>query len=282
MGTIILGEKSEARSSIRSSSGVPVLDETYNWLVRADSVTESRQTVLGTAGIPQVGITRSAGGIAVCRTCDAVRRTDQRLLWDVSATFSSEVDERQNVQSVSGNATEWIPIYETKFERMQEVVTKDAAGDEIANSAGQPFETGMMRSRFIPIWEFFQFEPETVSDETIIDRNETVNSAVFKGRAAKTLLCTVMSSVVGFFYGSRLRLTRYSLRYNSKKWTHKRLDVGTVYLDGGVHKPYLDSSFNVILGALNGSGGKQPIGTAPAEREFDMYTAVSFASFLRI
>jgi hypothetical protein len=200
----------------------------------------------------------------------------------VTANFSSEVDERQSVQAVSGDPTAWIPIYETKFERLQENTTKDINGDAIANSSGQPFENGILRSRFIPIWEFFQLEAETVTDEQVIARNEIVNSAVFKGRAVKTLLCTVLSSVIGYYYGARRRLTRYSLRYNEYTWRHKRLDVGTVYLDAGVHKPYLDDEGNVMLGGLDGAGVKVAPGTAPFILEFDMYEQDDFATFLRI
>jgi hypothetical protein len=282
MPNILRGEKNEAQSGIRSSGGVPILDETYNYLVQAESLTTSRLSVLGTAGIPQVGITITSGGAAVCRTVNAVRRADQRLLWDVTATFSSEVDERQSVQAVSGDPTLWVPIYETKFERLQEIATKDAAGTAIANSAGQPFENGIIRARFIPIWEFFQLEAASVTDEQVIDRNETVNDATFKGRATKTLLCTVLSSVVGFYYGARRRLTRYSLRYNVNTWTHKRLDVGTVYLDGGSHKAYLDDDGNVMLGGLDGTGAKVAIGSPPSTLEFDMYPTATFSSFLRI
>jgi hypothetical protein len=213
---------------------------------------------------------------------NAVRRADQRLLWDVTSTFSSEVDERQSVQSVGGDPTVWVPIYETKFERLQEIVTKDAAGDAVANSAGQPFADGLVRTRFIPVWEFFQIEAATVTDEQIIDRNETVNNATFKGRLEKTLLCTVISSVVGFYYGGRRRLTRYCLRYNVAKWTHKRLDVGTVFLDTGKHKPYLDAEGNVILGGLNGSGAKVAVGTEPNVLEVDIYTSATFTDFLRV
>jgi hypothetical protein len=281
LGTL-LGEQSDGQGGIRSSGGVPILDEVYRYLVRMADVTADRVDALNVSGVPKPGITRSAGGYGVCRTVEAIRRPEQRLLWDVTAVFSSEVDERQSVQSVTGTPTEWIPIYETKFERLQEVTTKDADGDAVANSAGQPFENGLMRSRFIPIWEFFQFEADTVSDEEIIDRNETVNETAFKGRLPKTLLLTVLSSVVGFYYGNRLRFTRYALRYNSAKWTQKRLDVGTVYLEGGTHKAYLDDDGNVMLGGLNGSGAKVSPGTPPAVLEFDMYEELAFADFLRV
>jgi hypothetical protein len=276
------GEQRQGRGSIRSQGGLPVLDETYHYLVKMADYTADRVDALSVAGVPQVGTTQSANGYAVCRTVDAVRRENQRLYWDVTATFSSEVDERQSQQTVSGNPTEWVPIYETKFERLQEVVTKDLSGARVANSAGQPFETGLIRARFIPIWEFYQFEPDTLTDEQVIERNEVVNSTEFKGRDQHTLLCTILSSVVGFYYGSRRRLTRYAIRYNKYTWKHFRLDVGTVYLEGGVHRAYLDDDGNVMLGGLNGSGGKVSPGAEPALRQFTMYPEVDFATFLRL
>jgi hypothetical protein len=282
MGAVVVGEKSEGKSSIRSSGGIPVLDETYTFLVLADSVSEDRINVLSASGLPQVGLSFSSYGSAVCKSVEAVRREDQRRYWDVTATFSSEVDESQGGQDQSEEPTEWVPVYETKFERIQEVVTKDYADTAIANSAGQPFETGLTRSRFIPVWEFYQFEAASITDEQVIERNEVVNSAAFKGRAAHTLLCTVMSSVIGYYYGRRLRLTQYALRYDEKNWKHKRLDVGTVYLDTGVQKAYLDDDGNVMLGGLDGSGDKVTVGDEPAVLEFEMYPEVAFSSFLRL
>lgn len=282
MAHTFLGEQRPAKSSIRSAGGVPVLDETYHHLVYADSTTADRLSILATVGVPIPGVTVSAGGFALCKAADAVRRADQVRYWDVVSEFSSEVDERQSSYNPRTNPLEWVPVYETKFERLQEIVTRDTSSVAVANSAGQPFENGIIRARFIPIWEFFQFEASSVTDETVIGRNEVVNSTTFKGRAAKTLLCTVMSSVIGYYYGAQRRLTRYSLRYNSLTWKHKRLDVGTVYLDGGVHKPYLDDEGNVILGGLNGSGAKVTPGNPPSILEFDLHDAVDFAGFLRI
>lgn len=289
MPNIVVGEKREGQASIRSAGGTPVLDETYHFLVKSDDKNNSRINILGTPGLPIVGVTVSAFGISVCKGKSAVRREDQPLYWDVTCEFSSEVSESQSSQNPRSDPEVWVPIYETKFERLQEVVTKDFSGTSIANSAGQPFENGLSISRFIPVWEFFQIESASVTDETIIDRNETVNTSTFKGRAAKTLLLTIMSSQIGFYYGQRRRLTRYSCKYNSRKWTHKRLDVGTVYLDpdgvgpcgAGGRSPYKDCEENVILGGLNGSGAKVAVGNPPAVLEFDMFDDIAF-SFLRI
>lgn len=286
MSTSIIGNSTKRDGScvIRSSGGMAILDETYEFIVQATAKDEPYVSVLATTGLPLVNVTVSPSGYGVCKSKTANRRVQNPFIWDVVCEFSSEVDERQSGQDPASDANSWIPVYETKFERLQETVTKDFSGVSIANSAGQPFEVGLTVGRFIPVWEFFQFESTSVTDETIIARNETVNSGTFKGRAAKTLLLTVMSSVVGFYYGSKRRLTQYSLKYNVNKWTHKRLDVGTVYLDGTDRKAYLSDDVDeptVILGPLNGSGSKVTGGNPPALLEFDMYPTSSF-SFLRL
>jgi hypothetical protein len=260
-----------------------VLAETYHFIIETDNPQTSRlEILLGTPNLPLPNATVSAFGFAVCKSSSGTRRADNTRIWDWTCEFSSEVDESQDQQDPRQDPVEAIPVYETKFERLQEVVTKDKDGDAIANSAGQPFQTGLTIGRYIPVWEFYQFEPATVTDETIIARNEVVNSVEFRGRAIKSLLLTVLSSKISWYYGARRRLTQYSIKYNEKLWTHKRLDVGTVYKSGSVYLPYTDSEGNVILGALDGSGAKQAVGTAPEVLEFDLYEPVDFHSFLRV
>jgi len=278
----LLGEKREGGCRLTNNNGTPVYEETWHFLIQADYWTQPKHEILiNTPGFPIPGLSVSAGGFALCKSTDATRRSENSAIWEANATFSSEVKEGQNNQDPTTNPVEWLPVYETKFERLQEVVTKDQAGDTIANSAGQPFEVGLTVTRFIPVWDFFQFEPSTVSDEDVIERNEVVNSASFRGRAPKSLLCVVNSSVIGFYYGQKRRLTNYSLKYNDRLWTHKRLDVGTQYLDSGDRKDYISDDGSIMLGALDGSGGKQAAGTEPAVLEFDIYATDSF-SFLRI
>lgn len=276
--------KRDGSVRLRSQKGVPILEETYSFLVVATSKSESYLSVIGTAGLPVVGLTLSPSGFGICQTKNATRRTDNPYYWDVTCEFSSNVDENTggNQNDPYTSPTAWIPVYETKFERLQEVATVDANGDPIANSAGQAFPDGITVTRKIPVWEFFQFEPATVSDQTIIDRSETVNNATFKGRAENTLFLTVLSSVIGFYYGTRLRLTQYQLKYNRKNWLHKRLDVGTVYFSGSALLPYADDDGNVIMGSLDGGGGKVTAGDPPAVLEFAQYPSLDFGTFLRI
>lgn len=268
--------------TIRSVGGLPVIDETYSWIVVVDAPNVPYSTVYSTPGLPTVGITQSPQGLGICRSKTAKRWTQNALYWTVTCEFSSAVDERSNVQNPAVDPVTWVPVYETKFERLQEIVTKDKSGKAIANSAGRPYSTGLTVGRYIPVWEFYQIEAP-VSDETILDRMETVNEFAFKGRAAKTLLCIVLSSVVGFYYGQKRRLTQYSLKYNKTKWTHKRLDTGTTYISGTDEKPYTDDFGNIINGGLDGTtGAKVAFGEPPGVREFDIYTPSNFNTFLRV
>jgi hypothetical protein len=281
MANVIMGERREGDIRIRSSSGIPQIDETYVFLVKSDNKNNSRLNISQTPGLPIVGVTVSSFGLTVCKTKNAVRDPNNPLYWEVTCEFSSVVEEGQSSQDPQTNPTAWVPVYETKFERSQKVVVRDFAGAAVVNSAGQAFDNGLTISRFLPVWDFFQFEPATVTDEEIIERNEVVNSTAFRGRAIKTLLCTVTSSKIGFYYGVPLRLTQYSLKYDPLTWIHRRLDIGSQFLDGGVLKDYLSADGSVIRGGLNGTGGKVSAGSPAAIRSFDMYASKDFNTFLR-
>ena len=287
MGTLEGLGRAVGNVRLRSTNGVPVLEETYAFTVIAAAANESYASLLNTPGLPIVGQTVSTLGLTVCNSLNGTRNPSNAFLWEFIGEFSSEVEDRQGAQNAAGDPASfdpetWVPVRETKSERITEVSLVDASGNAIANSAGQLFPSGITRTRRLPVWEFFQFESGSVTDETVWERSEVVNNATFKTKPEKTLLCVVLSSVVGFYYGQPRRLTQYQVTYNRKKWTDRRLDVGQVFLETGALKPYTDSEGNVILGGLNGSGAKVAAGTAPAIREFDQFPAVSFADFLRV
>jgi hypothetical protein len=281
MANTVLGEKREGDTRIRSKGGIALLEETYVFLVESDDKNNSRINILSTAGLPVVGVTVSAFGYTVCRSKSAKRRADNPILWDVTCEFSSEVEERQDSYDPTEDPEAWIPIYETRFERYEKHVTIDLSGDPVVNSAGGAFPNGLTIGRFIPVWEFFQFEADSITDFEMVERIESVNAAAFKGGAEKTWLLTVLSSVVGYYYGARRRLNQYSLKYNPNGWTHTRLDEGEFYLDGDGNKvaytTFGDDS-TTIIGPLNGFGARADV---PSVLEFDIYPAISF-SFLRI
>lgn len=272
---------------IRSQNGIPIVEETFGWIVEADHLEEEYLDIANAPGLPKINVTRSAGGLTVAKSKHGVRREKNPLIWDFTVEFSSAIEE-DNSGGDGGDGgpgtdpTAWIPVYETKFERIDRMIAKDKSGDPIVNSAGHAFETGIISTRFIPVWEFFQFEAATVTDEEILERNEVVNETTFKGREPKTLLLTVERSTLGFYYGKRRRLTKYSLKYNSEDWTEKRLDVGTQYIDGSGDLQNFEKDGALYLGNLDGSGGAVTDGDPPAVLSFDRYGEKEFKSFFRI
>lgn len=281
MSGVLLGEKREGDITITGTGGLPKVEETFVFRVLMNSKTATRLEAASLPGLPITNVTLSSGGYTVCKTKTARRDNANPRLWEVSCTFSSEVEEGSETQDPETNPTEWVPVWTSKRERLVENQSEDQNGDPIANSAGQPFAGGIQVPRTIPVWEFWQFEPATVSDIEISDRCETVNNATFKGFDAKTLLLSVNDSSIGFYYGQPLRLTQYSLKYNKKDWRLKAQDKGTVFLDAGKLSPYTDEEGNVISGPLDGAGEKQPEGDGPATLYFDIYEPINFSEFLR-
>lgn len=278
----ILGQTRKRGGSIRRTGGRLVFEHEEEYFVMADTLSQDHDEILLTAGLPVAGLT--VHDRALCNGKSATSDPIQPLLWTVTATYSSEVEEggNESQENQGGDPTAFIPIAELAYESYQDVSILDASGTPVLNSANQPFETGFLRPRTLVRLDFEQFEPTSVTDEDIAERNETVNSAEFKGKAAKTLKLSVRSAAIGWYYGYRVWRIGYSLTYKKDTWRRTRLDIGNSYLSGGTLLPYLDNDGNRIVGNLNGSGAKASVGTAPTILYFDEMESLNFSDFLRI
>lgn len=284
----LLGETRESTGRLLTQNGQPIYEETRNYIVQADYVGQSRYEILNqTPGLPRLG--QFTSGFATCKSVDATRRTEQGLIFDCVAEFSSEVQEGQEGSDERPEQPDtWIPIYELKKERISEQFTKDVDDKRFANSLGDPFEGGISIGRFIPIYDFYQFESASISDDTMLKRNETTNKTAFRGAEPDTLLMYV-ESVVGRYYGKRLRLNHYTLKYNKENWLLKVADKGSRYLDPGPparFKPFVvedeDLGISVpYIGALDGSGDANPGGEPVVLIEFRQFQQIEFNQFLR-
>lgn len=278
----ILGQKRKRGGSIRRTGGQLVFEHQEEYFVEADTLSQDYDDILLTPGLPVAGLTIKDN--AICTGKSAESDPINPLIWNVTVDFSSEVQDNQNgsEEGQTGDPTAFIPIAELAYETYSDVSLIDADGDPVVNSAGQPFETGFMRPRTLVRYDFEQFEPTTTTDDDIADRNETVNTSTFKGKAAKTLKLSVRSATIGYYFGYRVWRIAYSLTYKKDTWRRTRLDIGNSYLSGGNLLPYLDNQGNRIVGNLNGSGAKATAGTAPSILYFDEMTAIDFSDFLRI
>lgn len=274
------------------TNGIIEREEDWHYDVLADSVYQDRLDILfNTPGLPKIGVDVINGMLV--KAGDAQRDRDHALLWRVSLTLTTSVDnnDAQNGGQQQGDPTLWTPVRELKWEVKEEVVDTDASGNPLVNTADQPFETKMIRRRMCPAWEFVLWEPLSVTDEMILSRNEVTNSATWpsgSSRVAKTWLMRVLDSKVGFYAGYRCRMTTYRVTYDFKKWTDKRLSVGYLYKSGSNRFPYVVRG-QVIQGPLT-SGGDRVIdengatisGRTLATVEFDLFPSVAFAPITRI
>lgn len=269
--------------NLRKNGKRLLAEEQWEYLVETDDVLTTRREVLIAAGLPIVGQTLSTGGITVASAKRAERTEVNRLWWKVTVDFSSEVEEDTNGsnESQSDDPTNWFPLAEASFETYQFYGLVDVNGVPFRNSAGAPFSSSLPLTRRLVKYEFEQFEAATTTLDEISDRNETVNSATFVGKPAKTLLLHVKKATIGYYYGYRVWRVEYAMVYNKDTWKHKVLDVGPYYLSGGNKVPFktpppLETAY---MGFLTPTGGASATSTT---KEFDRYESQNFASFLRV
>ena len=79
--------KRQGNVRIRSQNGIPIIEETYAWIVLADAVDEPYIDVARADGLPIVNSTRSAGGLTICQSIKGSRREKNPLYWDFTAIF---------------------------------------------------------------------------------------------------------------------------------------------------------------------------------------------------
>jgi hypothetical protein len=285
---VLVGEKRSGTISTRiGKNGIILREQSHYYTVQADSKYQDRAEIILCNGLPRYGVVYT-DGLAV-KSINADRDPDDAWRWHVTVVGSTEVEEdsqsnNQNNGNTSSDPTTWVPIASVKFEPYDEVLRADVNGKKWVNSAKKAFETGFVRQRRIAVVPFSQFEPISTKLETLMDRCDTINSVVYKGKAIHTLLLNVENATIGTYSGTRCWRVDYTMRYKSDDWRIKQLDVGWGYYDSGTFKPFLDSEGNQYLGSLNGSGAKvtNPATDDPATLYFDQYEELDFNSFLKV
>lgn len=142
----------------RVSNGKLIIDQEINYRVIAATVDEDRISILQTTtGLP-VAQVDDRGGLR-CRSVRLQPVREHRLHYIATALFSSEVTENTDPATPKiGDPVDWVPQAEVEFEPYEQVVAKDVNGKPWLNSAGRPFETGLILPRRLSSRVFIQFE----------------------------------------------------------------------------------------------------------------------------
>jgi len=169
-------------------NGSLVLEQEVVYRVIADSVGQSPDVIrTTTSGLPITGV-------GDCRNVRMEQVPENRLHWLVTVSLSTEVAENNDPATPqTGDPVDWIPQAEVEFEPMEEVARKDKDNKLYLNTAGDPFESGLILHRRIPTRVFSQFErvgPFTVPwvTATAYRRGQYVTSSgnIYQATAAGT------------------------------------------------------------------------------------------------
>lgn len=289
-----------------------LVEETYYYQIKAHDKNQTRLQILQTPGLPIPYVNMSPTGMGICTGVRPVRNEGNPTIWDVTVTYSSDVNDGGSGGNPTSPPQTWIPVRETFLEPYQETLMKsvDSSPKRFTTGAGQTLSSLPSIEKYLIRWDFFQFDPITVTDEIISIINNTINNAPYLGKAKHTLKLTVRKSVVGFFFGFPLRLTEYSLTWKADNWHYRYANHGSGYKDGdGDLMPYIHfkDKHNVVqLGPLGSrdvlynqdfiaadglpSGGiaateNKALAAAPGTMyyiERQIYNELNFSTYLRI
>jgi len=266
MGTVLASSETAGGGSaaLKGDPGGPtVYEETYSFIVQASSATESRTSIITSAGLPIPNFSSTAGGLCVCRQVTANRRpSPNRLLWDVTATFSTAQQEKQDRDTFNdqfANPITWTPVARISFQTMEYVDMLDASSPPLPaiNTAGEPLGGGFTRRETISSFDFKKYyNPATVAFHQIANWNSKTNSATFTfgggSYVADTLLLEVKEAILMFLNGFTVWQVSFNLKYRPRKWIKQYMDVGTYHIENGA------AVFNATLGYRElGVNGKE-------------------------
>ena len=318
------GERIPGSSGVRFQGKQIVNTHKVKWMVdggafvdtpttdprRIDSYSTRMKILYDNGGLlPLPGITVLTDG-SICMGLEAERHEKNPRYWEVTAEFG----ENETKQKAPGgdnpnpNPTTWIPVWSIGYEVDEVFEQFDARGFKFINSAGMPFEEGIRRGKTIVCHDFFQYDPDILTEDQVSSRNEVMNSAPFKGFAKYTLLLIVTGSARGVFNGYPARRTDYTVKYkkgiqggfkvttNGTSWTDApateysgwrsmQLDVGPWHVVSSKSKQFRSDDGQPGMANLNGAGvwagASSGIQNPPALLSYWEYPAIDFNSFLR-
>jgi hypothetical protein len=250
----IYGERRKGDTNLSIKNGMLVVDTTYHYQVKADPY-ESRRDILYTPGLPIPYQTIDPDGLGICQTTSLSRGSNTSIVWDVTARFSSNVEDNsgQNFNGTGDDPETWVPVRETFLEPYEEVRIRDINDRPWVNGAKKPFEQGPTFQQDNIRYDFWQLESGTTSDFDVTDRNNRINHAPYLGLPKHTLLLKIRRSVVGVYYGRVRRIVEYSIIYNKNNWHQKLANIGDSFIgpDGNEYPyRYLKNDTVVVTGPL--------------------------------
>jgi hypothetical protein len=288
MTTVLRGEKPARKGQLQATRDGMTYSVDREYFVLSDTKTESELNVLATSGLPIIGLSSLAGFPGtICRSLSPQQDAKQPQLWTVTANFSTQPLNQEAPNSGPGGTpnpdpTTWLPVYRGQMQYYPEVIYEDftpTTPKKYVNYAGVPFSEPLTITRPIVVYDFWQYEANSVTDKAIGDRNDCINSASFTKNSVTydqyTLKISIPEFERGYYYGYSCVRIHYQVAYKPSKWTIKPIQGGYEHLVAGVRVAAPKYVY------LNADGTIRADSSGPlADNEFIPHKPISF-SFLR-
>lgn len=254
----IVGQRRTKNAELSSEDGKISFSTTLNYIVYDESGEASEAQILTTAGLPITNEPFSIPDVpyqTACKSKKCEQWEGNKKYWDVSCEIvNTEISvwiPGTGGGGGSGGGGEgdpddpetWTPQITLNFEQEDEVLLTDNYGLAIVNTANRRYQSPLVRKRLIPVWKFTQYESASITIDAIMERHETVNKDLYKGRPPGTWMLLVDGCDTGIRNGRRLWKISYCLKYRSR-----------------VHKKVCYRNFDgTIEGPLEAQTGWQPV-----------------------
>jgi hypothetical protein len=274
MATVLKGFKKGKGGKLSKTERGTVYTESMTAIVISNIPNESPYNVCLTSGLPKVGIDRLPPTNAVCVDLDPKQDELSPYVWRVGIEYSTETDQQDTGEDP--DPTTWVPIYKGKIQTYPEVLHRDFSTPPkpYLNSARSKFTEPLIVNRPVIVYEFTQYEPATITDIQIGDRNDTVNSAEVKSFPAQTLKLSITEFERGYYFGFPAVRISYAASYKKNKWLNVPYDMGYEYILSDKKIP------SETLVFLNPDGTLKSDQTFPLSLEFKQFREIPF-TFLR-
>lgn len=247
----------------------------YDYDVIVDSMTTPESEVLAAPGLPQQWDEHPSDSTVIVMQRSARRSRGDALVWRVQIQYS---EPRGDPLTVSQSPLLRPVQFAYDFMEFQEVMSEDADGTAVLNSAGVPFDPPVMQDKAHLVVRVSRNEATyNVALKTLY--SFAVNDDTFWGVPANTLLCRPIRATWQREQGYSYWAVNYEIVYNPDTWSVRLLDAGWQELDDGALKTMIDADGNAYNTAqlLDGSGGKLEVGGTPVYKTFKRGVERDFA-----
>lgn len=242
------------------------------FLVKSNSLTDDTPTIEAAPGITLYAAHPSDSSV-YCTSIDT-QELDQ-FVWQV--TFSYESLTACEVNPLTCSAE-----YEWRTVKNEEVFEKDADGDEVLNSANDPFEPAPTRFKSNVVLTV-KVNAATFSGSTALGYCNKTNSDTFQGADPGTLLLSIESAVTQEHdaTGSYWAIT-YQMEYDPDGWDLEILDAGMRQLDDQGEKTNILIKGREVTTPqlLDGAGEVLAKGANPEYLDFKRYERIAFSGLV--